>query len=116
MGDGARGPVAVPGELVGGALLLIGVGLLVVQGMAGIVFLAVLLVGGIGALVWWWRWFPRRATAELNKVIRAGTRMGWRAKLRRVRRRGPVYEIAWRVPTGITVASLVRYREVMEQA
>jgi FtsK/SpoIIIE family len=69
-------------------------------------------------LRWLWRrWFPHRATRELNKVI-GRVRLHGRARLVRskCRRRGRQWELAWRVPTGVTTSGLMNAREVIEHA
>jgi hypothetical protein len=88
-------------------------------GAAGTVLAVLMIVTGLALLAYrFHRWFPLRATRELNKIIHLNRiiRSEDRVKLRWVRKRGRVYELAWKVPTGITVGALTRMSEVMEQA
>jgi hypothetical protein len=102
-------------------LLALAVGVVVVIGLvsalrwAGIVILAHLAVAGIVVGVWYGNWFPRRATVELNKVIRT---IPGDARLvrRKCRRDGDQWIVAWKVPTGVTVAGLKRLTGVFEVA
>jgi hypothetical protein len=81
---------------------------------------AVLALVTVGAVVlrWRWRrWFPHRATRELNKVIgRARLNGDARVIRRKCRRDGHQWTIAWRVPTGVTASALTNVAEVLEVA
>jgi hypothetical protein len=78
--------------------------------------LLVLAVSGV-ALVWLVLWhlsLPGRATAVLVD-LGAGNEEG-RPRVRRMRRRGPAWHVAWRMPVGVTVSALQHHREAIEQA
>lgn len=79
--------------------------------------LALVLVGAV-VLRWRWRrWFPHRATRELNKVIgRARLNGDARVIRRKCRRDGHQWTIAWKVPTGVTATALTNVGEVIEVA
>jgi hypothetical protein len=68
-------------------------------------------------LVWLILWrlsLPGRATAVLID-LGAGNEEG-RPRVRHMRRRGPVWHVAWRMPVGVTVSALQHHREAIEQA
>jgi S-DNA-T family DNA segregation ATPase FtsK/SpoIIIE len=86
-------------------------------GLRGLPVVTVIIAGAL-VLRWRWRaWFPHRATRELNKII-GRARVEGRARLlrRKCRRDGYQWEVAWRVPTGVTTTGLMRAREVLEHA
>jgi len=80
-----------------------------------LIVVAVLLVlTGLVLVVLWRRSLPYQATRALTLLTRG--RDGERPRLRRLWRRGAVWHLAWRVPLGVTVTSLLRQREAIEQA
>jgi hypothetical protein len=66
-------------------------------------------------IVVWRRLLPHRATKVL-KDLGANNREGKGPKLRRLWRRGSVWYLAWKMPTGVTVSALTKRREAVEQA
>src|SRR5215467_10924958 len=105
-------------------LLLFALGVVAVIGLVstlhwiGVVVLVQLALAGIVGGVWYGSWFPRRATVELNKVIRTipAIRSEVRLVRRKCRREGDQWLVAWKVPTGVTVAGLKRLTGVFEVA
>lgn len=102
-------------------LLAFAAGVVVVIGLVsalhwiGVVVLVQLALVGIVGGMWYASWFPRRATVELNKVIRP---IPGQARLvrRKCRREGDQWLVAWKVPTGVTVAGLKLRAGVFEVA
>jgi hypothetical protein len=95
-------------------LLISGIAALVVRQRAPLLLL--MAASGL-ALVWLVLWrlsLPGRATAVLID-LGAGNEEG-RPRVRRMRRRGPVWHVAWRMPVGVTVSALQHHREAIEQA
>src|SRR5215472_12315248 len=105
-------------------LLLFALGVVAVIGFVsalhwiGVVVLVQLALAAIVGGVWYGSWFPRRATVELNKVIRTIPAIRGEVRLvrRKCRREGDQWLVAWRVPTGVTVAGLKRMTGVFDVA
>jgi S-DNA-T family DNA segregation ATPase FtsK/SpoIIIE len=83
-----------------------------VVGLAMVV--AVLFVGLVVVLAWRLM-LPARATRVLS-MLGTSKEEGGRFRLRRLGRRGRVWQMAWKVPVGVTVTGLQRQREAIEQA
>lgn len=102
-------------------LLLVALGIVAVIGLVsalhwiGVVVLVQLALAAVVGGVWYASWFPRRATVEFNKVIKT---IPGEARLvrRKCRREGDQWLVAWKVPTGVTVAGLKRMMGVFEVA
>ncbi len=111
--------VGMPAGLVLAALLFIAGWLLFHRPgpLLGLVLVVHVVAVVIGARVWWARWFPHRATREVNKVL-ARARLDSQAKLirRKCRRDGHQWVLAWRMPTGATTSGLTKLSEVFEHA
>lgn len=111
----SAGREQLPRRVAGVALITFG--LWVLGQSIGRLLLIVAVLAVIAALVLvlvWRRSLPHRATIALTLPARG--RDGERPRLRRLWRRGAVWHLAWRVPLGVTVTSLLRQREAIEQA
>ena len=103
-------------------LLLFALGAVLVIGLVsalhwiGVVILVQLALAGIVGGVWYASWFPRRATVEFNKVLPNAIQGKARLVRRKCRREGDQWLVAWKVPTGVTVANLKRITGVFEVA
>jgi hypothetical protein len=114
-------PIEVPWGVLGAGLLLVGACWLVSAWGVGAVVLLVVLAVPVGSAVvggWWYRrWFPHRATRELNKVLpRVGVQGRARLVRRKCKRDGARWEVAWKVPTGVSLAMMARLTGVFEVA
>src|SRR5947209_3446442 len=86
-------------------------------GSRGLLGAAVAFVALLLARWRWRRWFPHRVARELNTVL-GRTRLNGRARLlrRKCWRHGKQWELAFRVPNGVTTSGLMNAREVIEHA
>ena len=113
--DRSAGREQLPRYVAGVALIAFGLSVLALSLDRFLMVLAVVVVVTVLVLVLLWqRSLPHRATTALTLLARG--RDGERPRLRRIWRRGAVWHLAWRVPLGVTVTSLLRQREAIEQA
>lgn len=102
-------------RVVGVALIAFGLWVLAQSPGQFLLIVAILLGPTTLVLVLLWRRsLPHRATRALTLLARG--RDGERPRLRRLWCRAAVWHLAWRVPLGVTVSSLLRQREAIEQA
>jgi hypothetical protein len=103
------------GLLAFAVVVVVVIGLVSALHWIGVVVLSQLALVGIVVGVLYASWFPRRATVEFNKVIKT---IPGQARLvrRKCRREGDQWLVAWKVPTGVTVAGLKRMTGVFEVA
>ncbi len=96
------------------ALAVASIAALVIRQRVPLLIVVAASVLSLAWLILWRLSLPGRATGVLID-LGAGNDEG-RPRVRRMRRQGPIWYVAWRMPVGVTVSALQHHREAIEQA